>query len=96
LRITLNVRNEKLITVGGKTEQKAEKMCGITVNGKESGGNDSKVNDLKLQDSTRATLVSEFLLEEKCLWHNNMLDNDVENNTKNALICSYCVSFGLT
>jgi hypothetical protein len=46
--------------VGGKIEQKVEKMCGITVNSKESGGNDSKVNDLKLQDSTRATLVSEL------------------------------------
>lgn len=34
-------------------------MCGITVNSnQEGGGNDGKINDLKLRDGTRATMVS--------------------------------------
>lgn len=55
-------------------------MCGITSNSQDGGENDGKINDLKLRDSTRATMVSRR--EKLFVWHNNMLDNDVEHTKK--------------
>lgn len=42
-------------------------MCGITSNSQDGGENDGKINDLKLRDSTRATMVSRCGRKTVCM-----------------------------